>query len=67
MPYMHVKVTLPKKFEIKKIKKNRSHEEDSKAFLKVGEMVGVTKYSSKQRTNTSNTSLYSLFLIHSFY
>ena len=45
---------------------NRSHEEDSKAFLKVGEIVGVAKYSSKQRTNTSNKNLYSLFLIHSF-
>ena len=45
---------------------NRSHEEDSKAFLKVGEIVGVAKYSSKQRTNTSNKNLYSSFLIHSF-
>ena len=31
---------------------NRSHEEDSKAFfLKVGKIVGVAKYSSKNRTN----------------
>ena len=30
---------------------NRSHEEDSKAFLKVGKIVGVAKYSPKQRTN----------------
>ena len=45
---------------------NQSYEDDSKAYLKVGEIVGVAKYSSKQRTNTSNKKLYSLFLIHSF-
>ena len=45
---------------------NQSQEEDSKAFLMVGEIVGVAKYSPKQRTNTSNKNLYSLFLIHSF-
>ena len=35
----------------------RSNEEDSKALSKAGKIVGVAKYSPKQRTNATNKNL----------
>ena len=46
---------------------NQSYEDDSKAYLKVGDIVGVAKYSSKQRINASNKNVNCLFFIHSHY